>query len=83
MWKHKMINILWGTFLALLVLSLVCKIVADDTWSYARERTYAKLALILIICAMFCGGLAMYLTNGACKVNPESVSVECYKGDVK
>ncbi len=78
-----MINILWGIFLALLILSLVCKILSDETWSYARERVYDTTALLLIVCAMFCGGFAMYMTSEACKVNPESVSVECYKGDVK
>lgn len=82
-----MIDILWAVCLILFGISFVFAEIASNTWSYARERTYAKLAFITILCSLVCGALAIYITSKTCEdsvvAKATGISDRCYKGENK
>ncbi len=61
-----MVDILWGVFLALFLLSLLLGFIAQEVYGgYRKQEDFLMgWALTLIIAALIVAGIAMYITKG-------------------
>ncbi len=82
-----MIDILWVLFLLFFGLMLLSDVQVSDAWTYSKERFWLFVGTFSMIAALFCGGLAMYITSKTCEdsvvAKAAGISDRCYKGGSK
>ncbi len=82
-----MIDILWWLFLIFFAISLICESNCMFAYTHASEKFWMYIGVFCMIAALFCGGLATYITSKTCEdsvvAKAAGISDRCYKGEGK